>query len=221
VAPKEETMTAAVADQVPEAAPEVASAKRQQILDGARRVFFGSGFAAASMGEIAREAKVSKGTLYVYFDSKEALFAALIEETKREAAERALVLDPDDPDVAEALTGFAVRLIEKLTVPEHVAMVRMVIGIADKFPALARAFYEAGPNYGRRQLTTYIEAQRDRGRLVVDDPETAAWQFMGMCCHPVTVHVLLSGQPPADAARVRRYAEASVETFLAAHLPQG
>ena len=40
------------------------------------------------MGEIAREARVSKGTLYVYFDSKEALFAALIDESKRETAER-------------------------------------------------------------------------------------------------------------------------------------
>ena len=42
------------------------------------------------MGEIAREAKVSKGTLYVYFDSKEALFAALIDESKRATAERKL-----------------------------------------------------------------------------------------------------------------------------------
>ena len=169
------------------------------------------------MGEIAREAKVSKGTLYVYFDSKEALFAALIEESKRETAERALVLDPDDPDVATALTAFAIGLIEKLAAPEHVAVVRMVIGIADRFPALARTFYEAGPNHGRRHLSAYLEAQRDRGRLVMDDPETAAWQFMGMCCHPVTVHVLLAGQPAPQPARVRSYAEASVATFLAGY----
>jgi AcrR family transcriptional regulator len=209
-------MTAAIADEL-ELDTAQESAKRKQILDGARRVFFGSGFDAASMGEIAREAKVSKGTLYVYFDSKEALFAALIEESKRATAERALVLDPEDPDVAAVLTDFAVRLIEKLTVPEHVAMVRMVIGIADKFPALARAFYEAGPNHGRRHLSAYLEAQRDRGRLVMDDPETAAWQFMGMCCHPVTVHVLLAGQPAPEPARVRSYAVASVATFLAGY----
>ena len=209
-------MTAAFVDEVTEATAEAASAKRKQILDGARRVFFGSGFDAASMGEIAREAKVSKGTLYVYFDSKEALFAALIEESKRATAERALVLDPEEEDVRGVLTGLAVRLIEKLTVPEHVAMVRMVIAISDKFPALARAFYEAGPEHGRRLLTGYLEAQRDRGRLVMDDPETAAWQFMGMCCHPVTVRVLLSGQEPADAERVRRYAEAVIPTTAAA-----
>ena len=214
-------MTPAVIDEGPELSAESFSAKRRQILEGARRVFLGSGFDAASMGEIAREAKVSKGTLYVYFDSKEALFAALIEESKRETAERALVLDPDDPDVATALTTFAIGLIEKLAAPEHVAVVRMVIGIADKFPALARTFYEAGPNHGRRCLSAYFAAQRERGRLVLDDPDTAAWQFMGMCCHPVTVHVLLAGHPVPAPARVRSYAEAAVATFLAGYGPKG
>ena len=50
--------------------------KRRQIIDGARAIFLAQGFDAASMGEIAREAGVSKGTLYVYFDSKEGLAAA-------------------------------------------------------------------------------------------------------------------------------------------------
>ena len=48
-------MTAAFVDEATEATAEAASAKRKQILDGARRVFFGSGFDAASMGEIARD----------------------------------------------------------------------------------------------------------------------------------------------------------------------
>jgi len=52
--------------------------KRRQIIDGACRVFLERGFDAASMGEIAREAAVSKGTLYVYFKSKEELFAAIV-----------------------------------------------------------------------------------------------------------------------------------------------
>jgi len=198
-----------------EALPE--SAKRKQILDGARRVFFGAGFDAASMGEIAREARVSKGTLYVYFDSKEALFAALIEESKRETAERLVDLDPDDPDVAAQLTELAVALIKKLSSPQHVAMVRMVIGAAEKFPRLARVFYEAGPEFGRRRLSAFLEAQQARGRLVVPDPEIAAWQFMGMCCHPVTVHMVLADQPLPGGARVRAYAEAAVSTFLAAY----
>lgn len=199
------------ADAVPE------SAKRKQILDGARSVFFGQGFDAASMGEIARAAKVSKGTLYVYFDSKEALFAALIEESKRATAERMVELDPENPDVAAVLTAHATSLIDKLASPDHVAMVRMVIGAAEKFPTLAQAFYEAGPAHGRRRLTAYLEAQQARGRLSIADPEIAAWQLLGMCCHPVTVHVVLADQPPPAPDRVRAYAEAAVATFLAAY----
>jgi len=191
------------------------SAKRTQILEGARRVFFAEGFDAASMGEIAREAKVSKGTLYVYFDSKEALFTALIEEAKRETAERAMQFDVEDPEVGAVLTEFAVRLIEKMSAQQHVAMVRMVIGAAEKFPALARAFYDAGPSFGHRRLTEYLKAQEDRGRLLLRDPELAAWQFLGMCCHPVTVHVVLAGQAPPSAERVRLYAVSAVATFLA------
>src|SRR6266852_3773344 len=53
------------------------SAKRRQIMDGAREVFLSHGFDAASMGEIARKAGVSKGTLYVYFNGKEQLFEAI------------------------------------------------------------------------------------------------------------------------------------------------
>ena len=56
------------------------SSKRRQILDGARKVFMDLGFDGASMGEIARSAGVSKGTLYVYFADKNRLFEAIVEE---------------------------------------------------------------------------------------------------------------------------------------------
>ncbi len=195
------------------------SAKRQQILEGARRVFLRSGFAAASMGEIAREAKVSKGTLYVYFDSKEALFAALIEDSKRETAERLLGLDPTSTDVRAFLTLLANRLIEKLASPSHVAMVRMVIGAAEQFPDLARAFYEAGAGHGRERLAQWFRLQVDAGRLDVPDPDIAAWIFLGMCCHPVMVHVVLAALPMPDAARIEAYADEVVATFLARYAP--
>jgi AcrR family transcriptional regulator len=194
------------------------SAKRRQILDGARRVFLAEGFDAASMGEIAREAGVSKGTLYVYFDSKEALFAALIEDAKRAAAERMVALDPDAPDLAAMLVAYCTSLIEKLCAPEHVQMVRMVIGVSEKLPALAHVYYEAGPAFGRRYLSTWIEAQQARGRLRADaDSEIAAWQLTGMCCHPVTVHMVLADLPPPTPERIRTYAEAAVATFLTAY----
>jgi len=195
------------------------SAKRKQIIEGARKVFFGRGFEAASMGEIARAANVSKGTLYVYFDSKEALFSAIIEDSKRETAEHALELD-GDADIRTTLTALAVRLMKKISAPQHVAIVRMVIGAAEKFPDLARTFYRAGPEQGARRLTEYLVAETARGRLDVSDPETAAWQFLGMCNHPTLIAVILAAQERPDEARMQRFADAAVTTFLAAYGPR-
>src|SRR5215510_12615227 len=71
--------------------------KRRQILEGARHTFLAQGFDAASMGAIARQAGVSKGTLYVYFKSKEELFEAIVEEQCRAEAEQIFTLDRQAP----------------------------------------------------------------------------------------------------------------------------
>src|SRR5215467_14104370 len=79
----------------------VDNAKRRQIIEGARRMFLAQGFDAASMGSIAREAGVSKGTLYVYFKSKEDLFEAIVEEQCRAEAEQIFTLDRQAPVASE------------------------------------------------------------------------------------------------------------------------
>src|SRR5277367_1252361 len=70
------------------------SSKRRQILDGASKVFMDLGFDGASMGEIARSAAVSKGTLYVYFADKNRLFEAIVEEEALEKGEVVFNFDP-------------------------------------------------------------------------------------------------------------------------------
>src|SRR5512141_1441343 len=81
------------------------SSKRRQIIDGARKVFMDLGFDGASMGEIARSAGVSKGTLYVYFADKNRLFEAIVEQEALEQGEIAFTFDPAR-DVATTLREF-------------------------------------------------------------------------------------------------------------------
>src|ERR1700759_4731570 len=81
------------------------SSKRRQILEGARKVFLELGFDGASMGEIARAAGVSKGTLYVYFADKSRLFEAIVEEEKLEQSKHHFNFDPDR-DVDTTLPEF-------------------------------------------------------------------------------------------------------------------
>src|SRR4051795_11788412 len=87
-------------------AAETDGAKRRQIIEGARAVFLAQGFDAASMGEIARKAGVSKGTLYVYFDSKEKLFEAFAQEQCALQAEQVFALiDEQEPEAALTRLG--------------------------------------------------------------------------------------------------------------------
>src|SRR5690242_21291322 len=117
------------------------SAKRRQILDGARAVFLSQGFDAASMGEIARAARVSKGTLYVYFDSKEELFQAIVHQQCEAQAEGLFDLNSDDEDVERVLTRLGTGFVGFLCSPEKASPLRTVIAIADRMPEIGKQFY--------------------------------------------------------------------------------
>ena len=115
------------------------NAKRRQILDGARRVFMELGFDGASMGEIARAAGVSKGTLYVYFADKNGLFEAIVEQECLEQGRVAFDFDPAK-DVETTLRNFGRAYIEVLCRPDGGSAVRTVMAIAERKPELGRRF---------------------------------------------------------------------------------
>ena len=193
------------------------SAKRRQIIDGARAVFLADGFDAASMNEIARSAGVSKGTLYVYFASKEELFAALIREEKREQAEQMCQLDNDNGDVEAVLRRFGERLLDLIFRPSAIAHLRTVAAVAQKFPTIGQAFYEAGPRYGQRRLAAYLTARGEAGSIAVDDPMLAASLFIDMCKSVHLLPVLMCVGHPPSAATIRTHVAKVTAVFLRAY----
>ena len=114
------------------------TAKRRQIMEGARQVFLSSGFDGASMNDVARVAGVSKGTLYAYFNSKDELFEAIIRGEFAQSAER-LCTFRREGDAREMLRDFGVRLISRMSEPGTRALARVVISAAEKFPNIGRA----------------------------------------------------------------------------------
>lgn len=192
--------------------------KARQILDGARRVFLADGFDAASMNEIARVAGVSKGTLYVYFDSKQALFAATIRDERRQQAEQMTPLDGDGVDVAASLTRFGAALMRRMTDPHVVAQVRTVIAVAPKFPEIGRAFYESGPLFGRERLAEWLDRQMRAGRLrQVGDPGVAAAQFLQLCQGDRYKELMFGVVGTVTEPDIDAMVAAAVETFMAAY----
>ncbi|RBP04037.1 TetR family transcriptional regulator [Roseiarcus fermentans] len=191
-------------------------AKRRQIMDGARAVFFAAGFDGASMNDIARSAGVSKGTIYAHFGSKEDLFKEIIREQKAQTAERLCVFGREG-DVRDMLADFGRSLMRKLTDPGHISLGRIVIGAAEKFPAVGRALYEAGPLYGATRLAAELSRLEDAGVLRLPDPERAAWQFIDLCQSRVYKQVLFGVVESADPKEIDASVAAAVEVFMKAY----
>lgn len=192
------------------------SAKRLQILQGATSVFMSKGFDAASMGEIARTAGVSKGTLYVYFEDKEKLFEAIVQEACRVQAEHVFDLDPNDHDVEAVLTRTGIAYGTVMCRPEGISALRTVVAIAARMPDLGRIFYETGPNDGIRKMSEYLEAQVAAGVLAVEDCEVAATQFIDAVTATTFKPMLFNFERPTDE-RITYVVNIAVRAFLAAY----
>ena len=212
---KETGAAAAVARDGPAA---LDTAKRQQLMEGARRVFLEHGFDGASVGDIVRAAGISKGTLYAYFPSKEKLFETLVFEDKRKQAEASCVLDEADEDVARVLFKLGTSLLDMMRQPETLAFVRIVVGAAAKFPEIGRAFYDAGPAYGIARLATYLRRMTDKGLLDIGDHHHAANQFLDLCKSGIHIRMLFcSGSGHPSKAEIERNVESAVFVFMKAY----
>jgi AcrR family transcriptional regulator len=195
----------------------VDSAKRRQIVEGARSVFLARGFDAASMNDIARAAGVSKGTLYVYFKDKEQLFAAIVEQECTAHAETVFDLDADDHDVESALIRFGNAYVAFLCRPEKASALRTVMAISDRMPEMGRVFYETGPAFGIARLAGYFRAQTEAGVLAVEDCEVAAAQFMDACQSTLFKPVLFNFRQAPEPKRIDHVVRIAVHAFLAAY----
>jgi AcrR family transcriptional regulator len=200
-------------------APENAedSAKWRQIVEGARTVFMARGFDAASMGDIAKAAGVSKGTLYVYFKDKDELFGAIVGKECSFQAEGVFEFDHNDRDVEAALLKHGKAFAAQICDPQRQSSLRAVIAIADRMPDLGRKVYETGPAIGIARLSSYLEAQVKAGVLAIDDCEVAASQFIETCHATMFKPVLFNFAPPPTPERVAYVVGIAVRTFLAAY----
>lgn len=193
------------------------SAKRRQIVEGARAIFLANGFDAASMMDIANKAGVSKGTLYVYFKNKEELFAEIVKLECVNHAEGTFALDSTDHDVEKVLTRIGTDYLTFLCTLEKAATLRIVIAIADRKPEIGKVFYETGPAQGLSRLEAYLKAQVEAGVVEIDDCHLAAAQFLGLCQATLFKPVLFNFAPTPSSAQIRKVVDGAVRVFAAAY----
>ncbi|WP_034853525.1 TetR/AcrR family transcriptional regulator [Inquilinus limosus] len=195
--------------------PASASRKPDQILKAAHGVFLEQGYGAASMDAIAREAGVSKATLYAHFASKEELFSAIVGSACR-AFERLAAMSPPPDDLRAALMEAGGTLLRFILNPDVVKVYRNVMAEAVRFPELGRAMYEAGPGQGKAHLAKFFAAATERGVLAVPDPELAAEQFGAMILGHMKMRLELGIEIPSEE-RIERGLKSGVDAFLRAY----
>src|ERR1700738_2051422 len=192
------------------------SANRRQILDGAGKVFMDLGFDGASMGEIARAAGVSKGTLYVYFADKSRLFEAIVEREMLDQQKVAFNFDPAR-DVATPLREFGRAYIELLCRPGGGSAIRTVMAIAERMPEVGRRYYEHVLEKTIGHLAAYLEARVKASELAVADCQLAAAQFMQICQASLFLPFIFQAAPRPSAARIAEVVDSAVRIFLAGY----
>jgi AcrR family transcriptional regulator len=192
------------------------SSKRRQILDGAGKVFMDLGFDGASMGEIARAAGVSKGTLYVYFADKNRLFEAIVEEEVLDQQKVAFNFDPER-DVATTLREFGQAYIELLCRPRGGSAIRTVMAIAERMPEVGRRFYDNVIAHTIARLAVYLDVRVTAGELKIEDSMLAASQFMMTCQASLFLPFVFQAAPAPSAERTAQVVESATQMFLAAY----
>lgn len=198
--------------------PDDDNSKRRQILDGARKVFMELGFDGGSMGEIARAAGVSKGTLYVYFADKNALFEAIVEQECLEQGGAVFNLDPAR-DPATTLREFGQAYIQVLCRPGGGSATRTVMAIAERMPEVGRRFYDNVIAVTLKQLAEYLAAKVATGELAIPDCDLAANQFMETCKATLFLPYIFQAAPAPSAADMTRVVDSAVRMFIAAYRP--
>ena len=193
--------------------------KAADILAGAERAFLAAGFGAVTMDQIAREARVSKATLYAHFTGKEELFGAVVARVgeRHFGGFSTEALDP--LDVVTSLNTIARRFLDLVLSPEGISLNRIIVGEVARFPVLGQVFWASGPERQRVQIEAFLRRAVVAGSLVVADPRLAAEQFLALARGEIHLRSLLRLDNPGDPEALDAAATGAVALFLRAFRP--
>lgn len=152
----------------------------RDIVAAALGVFAEKGFAGAKMDDIARRAGVSKGTLYLYFETKEDVFRAVVREVVVPNVEtvRTAILAADLPFPA-LIRSFLPRFAELVTTVPIGAVAKMVVGESRNFPELAKVWHDDVVQKAVGVITELIERAQAKGEVRPGNPRIHAFSIVG------------------------------------------
>ena len=189
-------------------------ARPAEIVAAALDLFVERGFAATKLADVARRAGVTKGTVYLYFDSKEALFKAVVRET-------IVPVIAQGEAFAESFTGSARDLVERL-VREYWRLVgetrlagipKLMMAEAATFPELTRFYYNEVVARGHRLMASVIERGIKSGEFRDVNVLVAAKLAMSPLMHATVSRLAFSACMP-EGFNVQNYLDTHIDLYL-------
>jgi AcrR family transcriptional regulator len=172
--------------------------KAMAIMQAAKDLFLEHGFGAVSMDQVARQAGVSKATVYAHFTSKEKLFAEMVFRACSSKWSADIPVLTADSDVEAALEAVLHMVVEHLLSPEPLSVYRIIMAEGPRFPELPKAFFGNGPLPMIRKLTDFFNEASRLGLLEVPDTRLAAEQTIWLVRGPLSIRRMLDVDVPAD-----------------------
>jgi AcrR family transcriptional regulator len=142
-----------------------AAERRQAIVDAALDEFIARGFTATRLDDVAKRAGVAKGTIYLHFKDKEALFEELIRTAIVPVVDRITTPAPPNGSVRDALEGFARTFIQEVASTRRADIIRLIIAEGPRFPAIADFYYREVISRGLAAMRALIQIGVSRGEI--------------------------------------------------------
>lgn len=185
-----------------------------EIIEVATCVFIKSGYAAANLDEVARQAGIAKGTLYRYFDGKDSLFRAVVQQA---IAQNKGVLELAAPAMKGSLAELIPRLLTAAADTSGSnrapALARLVIAESQAFPDLAKIWHDEVVSRVLSMISELIRKAQELGEVREGDPTAHAFSIVG----PMLMALLFRdvfGQGSAFAPDMKNLAEQHSQTIL-------
>jgi len=188
--------------------------KRLAILRAASQLFIDHGYEAVSMDTIAKEAEVSKRTVYSHFENKENLFAALVRHVCHYFEKQIALSSGIEGPPEEVLLRLGRHFMAMQQTPQSIAIFRMIVSAFGRFPEIAHIFYENGPRKVHQLTADYLQKATDRGELDIEDCVMAAKQFIGMVKSPYYFEKLFMHDPQPSDDAIDKGVQQAVALFL-------
>ncbi|WP_250940083.1 TetR/AcrR family transcriptional regulator [Allorhizobium sonneratiae] len=181
------------------------------ILDAACALFIAHGYEGTSIDMIAEKAEVSRQTIYNGFTSKEDLFLAMVNDAIRQILMP--VLTPDQPaqSLRQALHVFGKGILELTMSADAIALQRLVIVEALRFPQLGAALFYDGVERVERELASFLQTHR---QFTGKDSRLAARLFLSMVTRPSLFQVQLGIVEYPDQTSIDTHLDATIDLFL-------